>query len=74
MNVERRLIMKALGSGVALAFLGPLASIAYAEKKELTPKTLVCPIHYWHEVSDSNGFESYVAGLITEVMTGILWI
>lgn len=58
--------MKALGGAAALALMGPLASIVHAEKEELTPKTLVCPIHYWHEVNDRRDFESYVAGFIND--------
>ncbi len=63
MNKERRLILKGLGSCLVLASTGLLAPVVYGEET-IKPKTLICPIHYLHEVNDRTSFEYYIAGLI----------
>lgn len=47
--------------GFILDSLSP--SITKAEELSL-PKTLNCPIHYWHEVNSSSQFEKYIGDLI----------
>lgn len=72
MDKERRWIIQGLGvSFLWVAMGGSLVSIVSgeekppaSEEKALENKTLICPIHYWHEVLNKNSFENYIALLM----------
>lgn len=64
MLIERRIFLKGM-VGVALTAASTLVPpITKAEEKESEPKTLICPIHYWHEIYDKDYFRSYLEQLL----------